>query len=74
MTTVTCTESGIEFPSKDGWQKCSERIPPFGKSVIAYNGSEVDTCIFIHENDDQFRLDYPRITHWMSMPLPPEAE
>jgi hypothetical protein len=24
---LTCEHSGIEFPSKDGWQKCSERMP-----------------------------------------------
>ena len=54
------------------WISVKDKIPASGETVIACNNqNQVDACDFIHTSDDQFREDYPRITHWMPLPKPP---
>ena len=79
MSEHTCEYSGITFPTKDGWNKCSDRLPEKnGYYLIAYLFDKhyfYKDCWFnvtaIKSNFSGFQTTN-NVTHWMPLPSVPE--
>ncbi|WP_394810204.1 DUF551 domain-containing protein [Phytohalomonas tamaricis] len=57
------------------WTKITQELPPEGTIVLTYNGLSYGLQCF--ENQEDFRQTYnenPTVTHWMSLPSPPELD
>ena len=55
------------------WIPVTERLPEPGSVVLAYS-SELFTVIAYYNDDEEWDIPDPEITHWMPLPAPPKEE
>jgi len=86
MTKTVCSDSGIEFDSKDGWISVNDKLPPLMESVLVSQfESKIDNGIYVAwieklgiENKPIWQYSWccgcyvPKgVTHWQPLPEPP---
>ena len=57
--------------SREGWIKCSERMPDSDGGYLCWNGCYIETLPFLFGNWQANKFIIPKITHWQPLPEPP---
>jgi len=65
-----CMDSGIKLQSKNGWIKCSERLPSDNNQYLTYSKDNKVDLQYFFPFDNSFAEQ--NVTHWQPLPSPPE--
>jgi len=75
MTKTVCSDSDIEFDSKDGWISIKDQIPRVDRRVLFLRTDNSITIgiltYFGYFSTERFNDDALNVTHWQPLPKPP---